>query len=506
MSNVCDEGKIRDDLALRLHLLEPGLSLQQVETRIVNPKGASGRIDVLARDVSGNLVVIEIKRADQSARQAIHELFKYVRLLRDQHGVPLHRIRCFVVSTVWHELLGPFSELCRLGDFDVRGFDISVTDAGVITSLNRVTPLCDEKEPLEFDKEQDWFFFRTSAERKAFEDKLSLGLANYPFADFVFLRIDHSGKRTGVFPFGIYLAISELKPEQEGLVLASISETHPINEPEARLDPWTLADIVMFDIAHSLRGLYADWEKGTPERFAEVLNNWSIVATVRAGARVANAAVYTDLEIHHKIAKIDGKSRTSFHFIGSPRHEHSWKAAMLRLSRFLENTQAWHNEIVACIHEIEGLNFEAVLSLNIFSFFNVWQLLHPSLRSDSHQPFFELTVDCGGSTRLICGLLEWSGEAVGSDALDSLPGLFGPTSSVAHLASLRTHGLCPVLFEVAEGPPLTFQRIRVQDGAIRFDSIPGRPLLIQDFIASNVEYIEKLVARHPPVVVLGKRL
>jgi RecB family endonuclease NucS len=64
------EDKIRDYLADHLDFLEKGLKLVDKEYVLPSPIGAGGRIDIVARDLFGHVVIIEIKRCDKTARQA----------------------------------------------------------------------------------------------------------------------------------------------------------------------------------------------------------------------------------------------------------------------------------------------------------------------------------------------------------------------------------------------------------------------------------------------------
>ena len=61
------ENAIRDELAMRLDLIEPGLVLLAKEYKLPNKAGSAGRIDILARDETGCLVVIELKRSNAAA-------------------------------------------------------------------------------------------------------------------------------------------------------------------------------------------------------------------------------------------------------------------------------------------------------------------------------------------------------------------------------------------------------------------------------------------------------
>src|ERR1700736_66904 len=104
------EDRIRDFLAEHLCLLDPYLELVEKEYRVPNPVGAGGKIDILAKDPFGHFVIIEIKRSNQAARQALNEIHKYTALFRVSQGLDESSIRLLVVFTEWHELLLPLSE------------------------------------------------------------------------------------------------------------------------------------------------------------------------------------------------------------------------------------------------------------------------------------------------------------------------------------------------------------------------------------------------------------
>ena len=102
-----NEDAIRDQIAANLDLVEPGLTLIRTEYPLPNAHGTKGRIDVLARDRFGNFLVIEVKRTNQAARQAIHELLKYASLLVAEEGCRLSQVRCCLASVEWKELQVP---------------------------------------------------------------------------------------------------------------------------------------------------------------------------------------------------------------------------------------------------------------------------------------------------------------------------------------------------------------------------------------------------------------
>lgn len=133
------EGEIRDHLAADLSILGQGeLVLVETEYHLRNPNGADGFIDILANDEEGNLVVIELKKSNSVARQALHELIKYTSLLRLNHGGDGISVRCIWVSTEWHELISPFSAFVPGFEYDVTGVSLVVDDSGAPVSASPV--------------------------------------------------------------------------------------------------------------------------------------------------------------------------------------------------------------------------------------------------------------------------------------------------------------------------------------------------------------------------------
>ncbi|PWU16969.1 MAG: hypothetical protein C5B50_12265 [Verrucomicrobia bacterium] len=132
------EDRIRDYLADHLQILESGLVLIEKEYKLLNAVGAGGSIDILARDRFGHVVVIEIKRSDQAARQALNELHKYIALFRTRAGLDESRIRLIIASTEWHELLIPLSEFADATPYAVEGTAISALSDGTVTESSRV--------------------------------------------------------------------------------------------------------------------------------------------------------------------------------------------------------------------------------------------------------------------------------------------------------------------------------------------------------------------------------
>ena len=68
------ESALRDLIAQKISQLKPGLTLLQKEQYIPGEHGTKSFIDLYARDEKGRHVLIELKRSNTAARQALHEV------------------------------------------------------------------------------------------------------------------------------------------------------------------------------------------------------------------------------------------------------------------------------------------------------------------------------------------------------------------------------------------------------------------------------------------------
>lgn len=119
-----NEAAIRDLLAADLSVLEEGIELVKIEQYIPKSLGTRSFLDILAKDKAGHWVIIEIKKTDAAAREAAHEVFKYVEAIQRHFGVRKDEIRAIVASVEWTELLVPFSMLRNETSIAVEGVQL----------------------------------------------------------------------------------------------------------------------------------------------------------------------------------------------------------------------------------------------------------------------------------------------------------------------------------------------------------------------------------------------
>lgn len=134
------EASIRDLLVDQLGCLEPGLEFIDKEKYLPSNIGTKSFIDIVARDSEDNWVIIELKRSDSTARQAIHEVLKYTEAVKSHLGVRADEIRTMIVSTEWSELLVPFSKFYSDTSLDIEGYLLDISDPKQLASI-KVAPL-----------------------------------------------------------------------------------------------------------------------------------------------------------------------------------------------------------------------------------------------------------------------------------------------------------------------------------------------------------------------------
>jgi hypothetical protein len=80
-------------------------------------------------------VLIEFKRSDTAAREALHEIHKYVEGVKQHFGARDDEIRVLLASTEWRELLVPFSRFVADTKLAIVGLQVRVDEkSGVVTA------------------------------------------------------------------------------------------------------------------------------------------------------------------------------------------------------------------------------------------------------------------------------------------------------------------------------------------------------------------------------------
>lgn len=218
-----NENSIRDYLMQRLDLVEPGLVPVAREHYLKNYEGASGFLDILARDSSSRLVIIELKRTDAAAREALQELCKYAALLRRNYLVRNVDYRLIVLAVEWHELLVPYSEFVKQVSYEVSAGKIILDDEGLPLRIEPVTPVPTASQ-RKFAKRHFLWHFQSEEYANSAADKLAAHMDKVGLRDFVLVKTRSTDPRISDKSF-LYFAQQELTlPEYQFLIRKQLGD------------------------------------------------------------------------------------------------------------------------------------------------------------------------------------------------------------------------------------------------------------------------------------------
>lgn len=321
------EKQIRDNIAKSLGKLEDGLTLVDTEVHLPNAEGAKGFIDILAKDIHGLFVVIEIKKSDNTARQAIHELIKYVALLRMNHGLGHHQIRCAVLSTDWKELLVPFSQFARTVEYPVEGWRMNLDAAGNPTQFTAVTPL-EEAETRTICPIHMAYLWHDEGLRDASVVALDAACSSLDVSNYFLLAMDHIDPCSIMFPFAQFLVMDALTTlEQARLMERLIARGRSGDElrEEEESNPWIFEETVLSEICNPAAIGADEVVSEGPDRFSAELDSW-IPKGVKRRGRFASPLFMGDGDFIAAMKGWGGSHPTIYSGVSTPKYGASWQS------------------------------------------------------------------------------------------------------------------------------------------------------------------------------------
>lgn len=207
-----NENALRDYIADRLDMIEPGLTLVDREHYLKNARGAAGFLDIFARDSLDRLVIIELKRTDSSAREAIQELFKYAALLRERYLIRDVEYRLILLSVEWHELLTPYSEMKKTTPFELSAGRIVLGSDGWPAGVEPLEAVA-TAAPRRFSKRHFLWRFENGDTADAAAPLIAAHMITAGLRDFVLVRCRANDERLEGNIF-LYFAHQELTLEE----------------------------------------------------------------------------------------------------------------------------------------------------------------------------------------------------------------------------------------------------------------------------------------------------
>lgn len=432
------EAVLRDYIAKHLDELEAELTLIQKEYPLpVSPHGAGGSIDILAEDGAGHFVVIEIKKTDHSARETLHELSKYITLLREREGLGRAEIRCIVLSVEWRELLEPFSYFQAMADVQVQGFAVEEEPGQPI----RYTPVVPRPvtDLPSFSPDFDLFVYETEAERRkhlSWIRKRIKDLAGVKAAFVQLDRVDDSPPED--FPFRSIVCMWRIDDRDYDAVQAACNLTFghlapyafPGWEPEADVLYWLTCEGTPLGFPGT-----AEQQRGTSEKVTNLLDRYAVADVVPLGRDARRRrTLSTPDRVLRLLQGAQRRTPAGRHHPGrlqeraTPANPKSWAAAVDHLLSFLAPIPYWQELAEKYLREIAELDpvppvveFEGFLKPHFF--YAIHQAReHP----ETSLSWFSIAVRdaSGGIGEILIGAWAWDGSCPVS-ARDAIIQVYG---------------------------------------------------------------------------------
>lgn len=391
------EDELRDKLSQNLELIDSDLTLIKNEFYLPNSEGTRGFVDILAK-TNKQYVIIELKKSNQTSREAIHELFKYHESLKKLKGLKDSEIKCVIVSTEWHELLMPFSSFCKAAPFEVIGFLLQLDDKNNPKACTNIRPLEITSDRLIGSVHDLRLYYNDQSLNKGIIDHAS-SFAKKRIVDYVMvvLEVDEEFSKMCAFKWIIYSAIRRLSIEQYRDILsadkAQLKETdsvatdfdgnelyeHYENSVLGNLQPWPAADYI---------------EISYPAKFAHKLlvdEKWKIKKIIRHGVFLENDLL-TESEIVNEISGSEATSPGKLSKTCTLSNKAEIASLMSALDRcFAKGSVEWLQQIKLIISEISskssGKNTE--LTLDVINVNNILiSIYHQLVTSKKTKAFY----------------------------------------------------------------------------------------------------------------------
>lgn len=400
-----NEAVVRSNLAKVLNLIEDGLELIQEEYHLKNNVGTSGFIDILARDKSGHLVVIELKISKQSERDAITELFKYVALLKQTFSIKDSEIRLIVISTDWRELLVPFSEFTWNTSYNSFGYRAKVDFEGFPETIQSVQLL--EQNAGRKIVPRHWIqCYEKKSERDIAARVYAQRIMDRGINNFVVLSFTYNYPRLNILGYGFYFA-----QQEESLIfykkILERADAERYEEICSVTEDYADDEDILNEFADAATdGIFVkadEMEIGHPEKIKGYLQrgDWTVEHIERYGSFQRDSRL-GDEQIINDICGFSGGSYTWFTATCKVENKSYLGEIVSRYSKCLYNNDVWRVFIRDAVEYFKTKPDGAVLHLTIFNPENIVESisLYERHADEAYLPKFMCVIETPSANEL----------------------------------------------------------------------------------------------------------
>lgn len=411
------EDSIRNHLAANLGFINDKLSLIQKEFPLPNHIGSKGYIDLLAKDVFSNFVIIEIKRSKASSRETVQEILKYVGLLKQNFKARDSEIKIIILSTDWNELLVPFSELLYQTSLDVTGYKILLDDLNVPVGKEKINPV-DVSTKRSIARSSFLHLFREDTKRKVCIDYIVTKCHSIGLKDFLLIKIFNSRSKNSnlEYQFALCFAFQALTIAEYQNIFNTANYEVDMEENEFDNESdfihYLEQNIIVVIDAYN----YHDTaESGSPEKLDSILGiqEWQVQQILRYGI-FATDPRFNDEQLLRELRGLDGNSRIKYFNFGESSHTDRIEEVKQNCTVPLQYNPFWAKHIHEAFEYLSGLNKPFRFLINVYHplsiFDTIWRAIN--LNNPHYLPIYLLFVDFINEDCLwiFAGRLSWNGK------------------------------------------------------------------------------------------------
>ena len=456
-------------------------------------------------------MIIELKRTNQSAREALHQVFKYSALFRSKEGLTYGQIRCFVVSTEWDELRIPFAEFSRVAECQCEGFELSIDDKGNVLNAAK-HERAELVKPLSIFGNHSIFLFREPTGRDDAVETITVAFRSIGGEGCFALSMDYKGVNSAViYRHAVYFVTAAVSEDVLHELEDVAREECGYSDDEVEALRHSVEERFEARLVESVWPIGGGFEIGYPEKFDALLaKDWSIERLVRCG-KVSTTAAADDDEVVRLIAGTAGQNAVRFCQLTSSQFSIQWKEVRERGHRSLLGNPPWTRgfdrfcDLIDSDHSTANVSFAIYNPLNLpMAFF---QLL---ARGDpNYFPSFEIIAlyPARPSLSSLLGRIEWDGKTRPASLRDVFTPDFCDLESFLISQAMNEHW--HIDDELMRRHGLYYALMRADEDSGGFDAWPvvvpdeasslirrttgEKGHTIDDFIAANPDYLRELI-------------
>lgn len=499
-----NEGELRDSLANNLGVIESGLQLVSKNYPVRNYQGASGSFDILAKDKYGGFVIIEVKRSNSAARQALHELSKYIVLFMEDQKVDSQRIRCFVISTHWHELDVPLAYFKDTIPVDVKGFTVDAPKR-ILRVTERALPPIDVLPKLCPDAR--FLFFENEREFVASQKNLIELTSRYPQIQAALLLLSGGESEGNNYPRAV-LCVWRLKDSDLDVLKEIFDEDDP-TVTRSYYEGWSAESCVLnwlVEQSGHQAPPFNEQTLATPEKINSVSELRPFTDLIRLGGWSPHDLINDVKEVSrclvaHDVSPVARRAnRHFFEATSSPKTGKSWVYTSEAFKSFIGFVEFWQVEVERYLDELQGhcdVDFFAQDCKHLH--YRIYQNMHDD-RADLSQ--FKLTVksEAGDTLGMLIGGWAWDGNTYPLSAVDELQDVYGSldwarialfsgADTQRYEAAYVSHGFLPYVVKLNVSDDGTTGQIILTESHPRGFDVQSD---LSCFVRENPDYCEQI--------------